>query len=393
MQRFDVIVLGGGIVGVSTARALSQGNAALCRPAQKVALVEAFSPGHSRGSSHGDGRIMRFTYPEMDYLELVQRAFPAWREIERRGDVRLIEHTGNWECGNPDSPIIAELDATLSAAGLPFERLTPAQSRRRFPQIHVQDDAEILYQPSGAVLRADLALRTLWRLSQQSSVELFTGRRVESVDVSQHGVQVRSGDLVLAAGALVVTAGAWSHGLLSSLGLELPLTAHREALAYFPARSEQSLSHRFDSLPVLIDYDDRDIFFALPQIDIPGVKVGRHRSGPETDPNLDPGSDPQLIQRLVEYVGRRFPHLDPQPLETLTCLYTNTPDFHFVLDHHPELPQVTIGTGFSGHGFKFGPVLGEILAQLANQRPSPVDLEAFRIRRFVGPPLKPRTGA
>ena len=393
MTHFDVIVIGGGIVGVSTARALAQGNADLSRPPRRVALVEAFAPGHNRGSSHGDGRIMRFTYPEMEYLELVRSSFPAWQDIERQGGVQLIERTGNWECGRPGSPIMAQLDATLTAAGLPFERLTAAESRLRFPQIHVEDDTEVLYEPMGTILRADLALRTLWQLGRTAGVEHFPNRRVDSLQVADETVRVRGAGLDLTAGSLVIAAGAWSSGLLKHLGLDLPLTVHREALAYFPPRDEADPSHRCDHMPVLIDYDGQDIFFALPQIDIPGVKVGRHRSGPETDPNLDQGADPLLIQRLVEYVGRRFPSLDPRPSQTLTCLYTNTPDFHFVLDHHPELPQVTIGTGFSGHGFKFGPVLGEALAQMATGRPTPVDLSAFGIGRFSGPALPPRMGA
>ena len=393
MNSFDVIVIGGGIVGVSTARALAQGNSGLSRPAQRVALVEALAPGHNRGSSHGDGRIMRFTYPEMEYLELVRSSFPAWQDVERQGEVQLMERTGNWECGRPGSPVLAQLDATLTAAGLPFERLTAAESRRRFPQIHVEDDTEILYEPNGTILRADLALSTLWRLGRENGIEHFTNRRVDAVEVADGTVHVRGEGFDLSAGSLVIAAGAWSHELLKHLGLDLPLTAHREALAYFPPRAEPGPSHRFNSMPVLIDYDDGDIFFALPQIDIPGVKVGRHRSGPKTDPNLDQGADPLLIQRLVDYVSRRFPFLDPTPSQTLTCLYTNTPDFHFVLDHHPELPQVTIGTGFSGHGFKFGPVLGEALAQMATHRPFPIELSAFGIDRFSGATLRPRVGA
>lgn len=336
---------------------------------------------------------MRFTYPEREYLELVRSSIPAWREIERQGEVRLIERTGNWECGRPGSPIMAQLDATLSAAGVPFERLTAAESRQRFPQFQVEEDTEVLYEPSGTILRADLAWHTLWRLGRESGVEHFTHRRVDRLEVTNESVRIQGDGLNLVSGSLVVTAGSWSRRLLMDLGLDLPLTAHREALAYFPPHADSGHRHRFDHMPVLIDYDDQDIFFALPQIDIPGVKVGRHRSGPVTDPDLDQGADPLLIQRLEQYVARRFPSLTPRPSRTLTCLYTNTPDFHFVLDHHPELPQVTIGTGFSGHGFKFGPVLGEALAQMATHRPYPVDLSAFGIRRFSGPALRPRLGA
>lgn len=401
-RPWDVIVLGGGIVGACAARSLAVGNAAEHRAARSVLLLDAFEAGHTRGSSHGDGRIVRFTYPEQTYLDMAKSAFPAWADIERESGVRLIETTGGFECGPAGSPEILELREGMGAAGIPFERLDADEARRRFPHFAVDDDHEILFQDSGAIVRADLAVGTLWDLVQDAGAQVAAGCRAEQIEVGHDG----EGPLITVSGrrqggegfrfaarALVVAAGGWSRELLRPLGLDLPLQVSREVVAYFPTRRSTTVDHGVASMPTLIDYDGEDIFYALPQIDVPGVKIGWHHAGPETDPDEIGELDGKVLQGIVAYAERRFPHLDPDPAKVLTCLYTNTPDYHFVIDRHPEIPQIVIGTGFSGHGFKFGPVSGELLADLASGIEPTLDLDLFRIARFSSSNLARRTNA
>ncbi len=373
--RAEVIVLGGGIVGAAAAEALA-------RRGRDVLLVEQFVPGHDRGSSHGDGRIIRYTYPEAVYLHLAKLAYAAWARLETDSGETLVETTGSWECGPAGSADLEGLAANFRRFDLPHERLRAAESNRRFSCLHLADGLEALYQPDGGIVRAERSVLALWRLAEAAGARLATGERVEGIEArgEQLHLQCRSGRR-FEGERLVVTAGGWAGGLLSGLGLKLPLKVSDELVAYFPVR-EAGPSHAVGSMPTVIEHHGGPHFYALPQIEVPGVKVGWHHTGPPADPDHREAPGGRRLRAIQDYVRQRFPYLRAEPLSTAACLYTTTPDQHFVLDRHPELPQVAIGAGFSGHGFKFGPVLGEILARLAIGEAAPVSLELFRLGRF-----------
>lgn len=397
MSDFDLIVLGGGVIGAATARAAAVGNPASGRPPARVLLLDAHRPGHRFGSSHGDGRIVRFTYPEAIYLAMAKRAYAAWAEIEHDCGRRLVETTGGWESAPVGHGVLAELEASLAAAEIPLERLDAAASRRRFPHFTLSDRRRVLYQPEGAVVRADSAVESLWRLTEKAGGVVAPGHRVESLRTAGDGVVVsgRRADgepFTFRARRLVLAAGGWTGPLARTLGLDLPLVVSREVVAYFAPREDSEVDHRVGRMPTLIDYDDKRIFYALPQLDIPGIKLGGHHRGPETRADDPPQADPTVVDELVAYAKRRFPHVDPEPIQIVTCLYTNTPDYHFLIDRHPRLPQIILGAGFSGHGFKFGPVVGDLLAQLAADRAPTLDLDLFRLDRLSGP-VQRRSGA
>ena len=389
-MTFGAVVVGGGVVGTAAALALA-------RRRERVLLLERFAPGHPHGSSHGDGRIIRFTYGEAIYVEMARRAFGAWAELERAAGETLVETTGSWECGPSLSPRLAELEAILGRCGIPFERWTAAESNRRVPHFRLPAGSAAIYQRDGGVVRADRAVRALRRLAADAGVEIRDGERAAAIEVLADRVRVRSAaGVTWEAGVLVLTAGGWAPELLAQVGLEVPLRITREQVAYFPARAVSPVDHRVGAMPTMIDYHDREQpFYALPQIDVPGVKVGWHHGGAELtaaqlEPERRPALDEANFAAVRAFVERRFPHLDPRPVERLGCLYTNTPDYHFVLDRHPRWPHVVVGTGFSGHGFKFAPVLGEILAALARGETPPVDLETFALARFAGGPIRRR---
>lgn len=384
--QYDTIIIGGGIVGAATADTLQ-------RRGQRVLLLEQFAPGHTRGSSHGDGRILRFAYPEPIYLEMALRAYPAWHELGERAGGPFMQLTGGWDCGPADSPHLRELEENFQRFGIPYERLSAQESLRRFPHFHLEAGSEVIYQPEGGVLFATPALLAFWRLFAMGGGEAQTGVRVEGIEVvgEQLRVHTSEGQHWLAR-SLVVAAGGWSASLLAGLGLALPLTVTQEQVAYFAPRD--GLDHRAQVMPVFIDYHTPAPFYGLPQIEVPGVKVGWHHTGSPIDPDAPRELDQENLARVQQFVQERLPHLDPTPIEQLPCLYTNTPDYHFLLDRHPDLPQVVIGSGCSGHGFKFGPVLGECLAALVLDEPPPVSLDTFALQRFeTDDPLKRRTGA
>lgn len=394
---YEHIILGGGIMGAATAEHLA-------RRGKQVLLLEQFQPGHSRGSSHGDGRIIRFAYPEPIYLEMAQLAYPAWAELEQRSGQPLIQITGGWDCGPAGCFQLNELEANFQHYHIPYERLTAAQSNHRFPQFHLDEGSEAIYQPDGGVVFATPAVRAIWQLAQAAGATTITGERIEGIELDGETVRVRAASgRQWQAARLVITAGGWANKLLADLDLCLPLQVSQEQVAYFAPRDE--LDHRVGVMPVFIDYHPEwdtfnpDLqsptpFYGLPQIVIPGVKIGWHHTGPEIDPD-DPRPQNQVSLRGTQtFVRKRFPHLDPTPIEVVTCLYTNSPDYHFILDRHPDLPQVIIGSGFSGHGFKFGPVIGRLLASLALDEPPALPLDQFALNRLGRPDqLRVRTGA
>ena len=393
---YQVVVVGGGIVGAATAWALARGDQDSGRPPARVLLLETFEAGHDRGSSHGDGRIVRFTYPETVYVEMARRVYPLWHALDQEAPESLFFQTGSWECGKMGSSQLEEIESSLEMAGLPWYRFTSTESRRRFPHFELPLGSEVIYQPQGAVVRAGAAVEALWRAAALAGATLHAHEKVLAIEPGSPAL-VRTTQTSYRADAVVVAAGSWAGPLLREIGLDLPLEPSREVLAYFPVAARAAtgmVDHRAGTMPALIDYHTDPPFYALPQIDVAGVKVGWHHTGPTTDPDEVGVADEKVLRAIQSWVSDRLPFLDLHPLLVKTCLYTNTPDYHFVLDRHPQQPNLVIGAGFSGHGFKFGPVLGEILADLATGQKPAFDLDLFRANRFAsGVALPKRSSA
>lgn len=377
-STYDVIVLGGGIVGSSTAEVLA-------RRGQRTLLVDQFEPGHKRGSSHGDGRIIRLAYPEPIYIEMVQLAYTAWAELAERAGEPLLQTTGGLDCAPIGSPHLVALEKNFKHFNIAYERLTAQDANQRFPQFHLDENTEAIYQADAGVIFAGRAVTTLWRLAEAAGALTQTGQRIKQITVQNGSVKLQSqSGHTWQAGRLVIAAGSWARQLLLPLGLDLPLEATQEQIAYFPVKG--AVSHRAGIMPNFIDHHTpAHPFYALPQIEVPGVKVGCHNTGQKINPDQPQPLDPANLAAVKNYVRTHFPHLDPSPFDVQSCLYTNTPDYHFILDRHPELPNVVIAAGFSGHGFKFGPILGQIMAALALDEKPPLSLTQFALSRFSTP--------
>lgn len=393
-SSFDTLVLGGGIMGSSTAYALAERG-------QRVALLERFHMGHAWGSSHGDGRIIRTTYPEAVYVKMASLAFAAWRRLEEEGEVDLTFATGGWECGPADCPELADLEASFERFAIPYESWDAVESARHFPQLRLPEGSRALFQKDGGIVRAERAVATLWRLAAARGAVLRPQTRVVRIEPRTSSVTVHTADGDrLQADHLVLACGAWTSTLALDLGLDLPLTVTRERVAYFPRRPGGVLDHGLGGLPTVIDFHSAQPFYALPEIDVPGVKVGWHHSGAEVgaeelvdgdrSSNSETAAQSMTAQPIASqdrtidarqraFVEERFSELHPEPLRVVPCLYTNTPDRHFLIDRHPQWPQVVLACGFSGHGFKFGPVVGRLTADLVGGVAPPVDLSLFAL--------------
>ena len=348
-RRVDLLVVGGGAMGLATAWAAA--------PRAEVVLVERFAPGHARGASHGGERIWRHAYPDPAYVEMALAAEDGWRRLESAVGRPLLHRIGCVEHGSE-----AELDvlaATSADLGVATERLSPADARRRWPALAFT--TEVLVQPAAGWVRASEGLAVLTAEARRAGADLRFG--VPATVELDHGdpargVRVRVGDEVLTAPVAVVTAGAWAAELLPALGVPLPPLLTTEEHVFFLARRPETPPH---GVPSFIHWDEVNCY-GLPTVD-GAVKVGEHHTGTITTGDTRTGAtDPARIARMEAYAERWLPGLVPQVLSSTTCLYTSTPTRDFVLD---RVGPVVVGAGFSGHGFKFVPEIGRRLAALA----------------------------
>ena len=382
--RYDAIVVGGGVVGVSTAYVLAGRG-------MRVLLLERFAPAHERGSSHGDSRMIRFDYEETLYVEMASRAFRAWENLAKRLGRPVFRQTGICNLAPADSEVLDTLEAQMRDCELPYERLTGLDLTRRFPQFRLAKTSEAIYQPDSAVLFADEIVRNLWDCVREDGVDALSETEVASIDLGIDNVEVKMTDGRSWSGAhLVLAAGGWTGRWLEALGIDAPLVVTRELLAYFPQLG--TVRHEAGVMPNVIDYHTPDPFYCVPQVRVPGVKAGCHRTGRTVEADDPEEVDGANLAAVQDFIGRRCPHLSRDPVAVHHCLYTNSADFHFILDRHPEYDHVVLAAGFSGHGFKFGPVLGEVLAALLFNEPPPFDMSLFGLERFRRPgALKPRS--
>ncbi|MDX6409052.1 MAG: sarcosine oxidase [Gaiellaceae bacterium] len=327
-MQAEVAVVGAGIMGSATAYALA-------RDGRDVLLLEQFSVGHEHGSSHGRSRIVRLAYPEVELVELAQEAFAGWRALEQESGQELLELNGLLEL--VERPAQSSRDA-LAAAGAEYELLDSEGARSRWP-VGVPAGWTALFQPEAGIVRADLAHRAFVDRARAHGARLREGTPVESLDD-------------LDAKAIVVTAGPWVKNFFP----DLPVRTTRETVAYFRREGEP--------LPSVVQLDPQTRGHAMYSLHDPtyGLKAGAHHAGAEVAPDGTREPDPALVDRIGEWVARTYPDADPQPVAAETCMYTTTPDEHFILERRDK---VVIGSACSGHGFKFAPAIGTRLAAMA----------------------------
>lgn len=377
MMIYDTLIIGGGLVGLSTAYILAE-------QGKSVLILEQASPAHDKGSSHGDGRMTRYAYGsgEAVYLEMVKRSFSAWKHLSEISKTRLVQTTGLLNLGAPNSPYLDELEIAFNHSNIPYEHLSVTDCKTRFPQFHVPANSEIIYEPSGAVIFADKAIHALWALCDDLGVDFRSGERVESIIPEGDLVTIHTQSHQIYQGRnCVIATGAWGTKLLSQLDITLDLTVTQEQIAYFRPK-DSTVNHAVGVMPNCLDYHTPQPMYSLAEVDGHGVKVGWHHTGKVINPDAPLPLDDHNLQTVQDFVRQRYPHLHPTPITVKPCLYTNSPDYHFVIDRHPKDTNIAFAVGFSGHGFKFGTVLGEMVASLLNHTAPPVPMTQFALSRF-----------
>jgi len=367
VEHVEVAVVGAGLIGSATARAL----AARGVPA---VLFEQYGPGHARGSSHGATRIFRFSYPDPVYVRMAVLAGGAWARLAADAGEELIVTTGGLDAG----PGAAGCAAALAECGVAHAWLAADEVRARFPGIAARPGERMLFQPDSGVCLAGRTVAALQRLARRDGVPVRERTEVFGIEPRAGGVLLHTAAGGVVARVAVIAAGPWAGGLLAGLLPRVPpLTATVQQIRYFAPRGAAA-----GPWPTLIEWPPAGLsWYAVPAAGgAPGVKVAAHVPGRPADPRDGPFEeiDPAQEAAAAEYVRERLPGLDPAGIAPETCLYTMTPDEDFVLD---RLGPVVVGGGCSGHAFKFGPLLGELLAALALGEDIPVPRDRFALSR------------
>ena len=373
-SRYEVIVLGVGAMGSATLYHLA-------RRGRRVLGLERLDIPHEMGSSHGVTRVIRLAYFEHpSYVGLLRRAYELWHELEHRAGEQLLYITGSIDAGPPDSPNFVGSKASCEEHGLPHEVLSSAELSRRFPGYRLPDDAMAVFQPDGGFLLSERSIVAHVTQAQACGAEVHAREEVIEWSAIPGGVRVTTSRDTYEADRLVISAGAWVGQVVEPLQeLAVP---ERQVLGWFqPLRIDLFQPGR---LPVFNVTVPEGRYYGTPIFGIPGFKVGCYHHHRET-------VDPSTIDRdchsgdeatLRTFVTRYFPEAAGPTMGMKVCMFTNTSDEHFILDVHPDHPQVLIASPCSGHGFKFSSVVGEIMADLAEggQTRHPIDM--FRLSRF-----------
>lgn len=374
-ERFDVIVVGVGAMGSSACYHLARRGA-------RVLGLEQFDIPHARGSSHGFSRMIRTAYYEHpDYVPLLRRAYELWDELEGRSGQKLLHITGGLYLGPARGELISGSLAAAKAHGLEHETLDHAALARRFPQFNVPLEFDGFYEPRAGFLRPEAVVAAQAEVALRLGADLRGHEPVVDWSSNGAGVEVRTPRGAYAADQIIFCGGAWTDRLIHDLGVKLAVT--RQVMGWVWPRSPDAF--RFGRFPVwAIDNPDGSLHYGFPMLGHnPGLKIAHHAPGHAVDPDTvirDPVEGDE--QSFRPAVARFLPEADGPTLGLRVCLYTNSPDHHFIVDRHPADDRVTLACGFSGHGFKFASVIGEALADLATEGRTALPAQFLGLRRF-----------
>jgi sarcosine oxidase len=380
-MKYDAIVIGAGSMGSATAYYLAKQG---CR----VLTLEQFNIGHELGSSHGVNRIIRLAYAEDPaYVPLLRRAYKLWRQMERVSKERLLFITGGIDAGPPNGAIVQGSLKSCLQHRLKHEQWDSKELRRRVPGFHLPQGMTAIFQSEGGFLLSERAVIAYVTAAQALGAEVHAREKVLRWEAERTRVVVHTERSSYIGARLVITAGAWAAKLVPRLRRRRLAMPERQVLIWTQPRRPELF--RLGAFPVFNmeapEGDEMSRYYGFPIFGIPGFKLGKyHHRSEQVDPDrMDRECHPEDEAVLRDAIQRYFPDADGPTMAMKTCLFTNTPDEHFVLDLHPDYPNVSIAAGFSGHGFKFASVVGEIMADfaLAGQSQRFSDLSLFSITR------------
>ena len=369
---YDVIVAGLGAMGSATAWQLA-------RRGLRVLGLDRWHPPHAMGSSTGETRIIREAYFESPfYVPMVRRAYHLWTALEVATGEKLLTRTGGLSVGPRDGPLVSGAIASAEVHGVPFEVLDPASIRDRFP-LQPHDGVTGVWDPGAGVLRPEECIRTLLSQAGHFGATLRYDEPVLRWEATPDQVVVTTGSGRYTAARLVLASGAWLGQLQG--GAQVPLTVARQIMLWLTARRPERFGP--DRCPIwLWETGEGPVYYGFPDMGT-GPKVAQHHGGQVVDPDtVNREVDYREADGILRFLAGAVPDLTRPVRQARVCLYSNTPDEHFILDRHPAHHSVIVASPCSGHGFKFAPTVGEILADLVLDQSPSFDLTPFRLDRF-----------
>jgi sarcosine oxidase len=381
VQTYDVIVAGLGVNGSAAADSLAQRGL-------RVLGLDRFSPPHTTGSSHGGSRIIREAYFEDGaYVPLVRRAYELWHDLEQRSGETLLVPTGGMTIGAPDGALVRGARQSAITHDVPYEELSSREIAERFPDFRLSGDMVGIFERRAGVLLPEACVSALLSQAAARGATIQLGEALLAWEATSGGVEVRTSQSRYTAQTLVLAAGAWLPELLG--GAQLGLWVERQVMHWFdaarPARAETAPGASAHNPVTIWEYEPERMFYTLPDMGS-GAKAAFHHAGERGAPDeIRRTVSGEEVRAIEEVVARHVPGLRPHVIRSATCLYTNTPDQHFLIDVHPAHANVVIASACSGHGFKFAPAVGEIVANLVAGVPDAAPT-LFSAKRLVRPP-------
>lgn len=376
-NHYDVIVLGVGGMGSATLYHLAKRGIRACG-------IERYEIAHERGSSHGDTRIIRKAYMELpSYIPLLNRAYELWEQLEKETGAELLLRTGLLLAGSAKSQVTRGLEDCYQKYKLPHTEMKASEVAQLYPQLNLPEDWAATFDPFGGILRVEECVRQHAWMAQKHGATLHTGEVVLSWKSEGDRVLVETEKRKLTADRLILTAGSWSVRTLLDVGIKIRIL-RKVLLWYLGSGVENYRREIFPCFCIGIGSGSKFIY-GFPVTDKWGLKVAEHNltRNEIANPlkvNRRLGKDDE--KPVLEFLGRFFPLLSPQRSKFTTCLYAMSPDENFIIDFHPEYKNVVIAAGFSGHGFKFASVIGEVLVDLAVEGETKHPIEFLKLDRF-----------
>lgn len=388
-ESVDVIVIGLGGVGSATV-------AALAADGYRVIGIDQFSPPHQRGSSHGQTRVIRKAYFEHpDYVPMLLRAYDQWKQLEADSGKQLYYPVGLLQIGPVDGEVLAGVRRSSIEHSLDVQYMAMQEAQSQYPGIQGDPSWSAIVEHDAGYLLVEQCIEAHLQQAQRHGASLLLNQSVRDWSIDGSGVRVVTDEQELHADRLVIAAGPWADKCLKRY--QLPLRVLRKHVYWYEVEAGHYQSGNF---PCFFFDTPQGFFYGIPQVansyeangqgttsqrNWGGLKIGRHTGGQLADPDMsiehpEDAEDQSLVE---QFLADCMPAVTRNRIAWQGCYYTMTPDQHFIVDSLPDCPQVSVVAGLSGHGFKFTCVLGEIAANLATKRPSPVNIDFLSLTRFL----------
>lgn len=375
-MHYDYIVIGAGSMGMAASYFLAS-------ETNDVLILDAFEPPHSRGSHHGETRLIRLAYGEGErYVPFVLRAYELWQELANLTDQILFHQTGILNFTPKNDPFINNVISSSKRYGLPLEHLTYQEVNRRWDGMNLGEHMEACFEPTSGVLMSEHIIEAYYKLAVEQGATFIGNSRVVHIEPNGEVVNVTTerGE-TYTANSIIVSVGAWTQKIFKQINIDIPVTPIRKTFAWYEA-DENIYSDKI--FPGFVYTNEDNAYYGFPSIAGTGLKVGRHDSGEHINPDetLELFGARQGDQGdLDEFLTTFMPKVGSLKYGK-TCMYTMSPDSDFIIDTLSDYPNIVIASGFSGHGFKFASAVGEALKDLVLQKQPKVDLSSFSLNRF-----------